>query len=148
MTNSDAGGRRIAYVVLVAAAVVWGILGVMDMSSTTYTGYVTTAQSVVNQVQAGSPAEAAGILVGDRITSIGGISIEDTRALNRAPRTLLGGTREIGLERDGQALTVMLTYAAQPDGQRAIAWAAAILGFAFIIVPLNANSLSPSVAGR
>lgn len=148
MTNSDAGGRRIAYLVLVAAAIVWGILGVMDMSSTTYTGYITTSQNIVNQVQAGSPAEAAGIMVGDRITSIGGIPIEDTRALNRAPRVLPGDTREIGLERDGQARTVTLPYAGQPGSQRAIAWAAALLGFGFILVPLIANSMSPSPAGR
>jgi membrane-associated protease RseP (regulator of RpoE activity) len=148
MTKQDAGGRRIAYLVLVAAALVWGILGVMDISSTPYTGYITTAQSVLNQVQAGSPAEAAGMQVGDRITSIGGIAIEDTRALNRAPRTLPGDAREIGLERDGQSRTVMLTYASQPGGQRAISWAAALLGFAFILVPLIANGLSPSVPGR
>jgi hypothetical protein len=148
MANIDAGGRRIAYVVLVAAALVWGVLGVMDMSSTTYSGYTTTSQNVVNQVLAGSPAETAGILVGDRITSIGGIAVEDTRATNRAARTLPGDTREIGIERDGQARTVVLTYAGQPGGERAIAWAAALLGFAFIVVPLIANSMSPSAAGR
>jgi hypothetical protein len=142
MTKQDAGGKRIAYLVFVAAALVWGILGVMDISPATYTGYITTPQNVVNQVQTGSPAETAGMRVGDRIKSIDGIAIEDTRALNRTPRTLPGDTREIGLERDGQVQTVVLSYAGQPGGQRAISWAAALLGFAFIVVPHRERALA------
>jgi hypothetical protein len=141
MTRAKGAGGTV-YLVAVAAVLVWGVLGIIDMPNSGYTGYTTTAQNVVSQVDPGSPAEAGGVMVGDRVTSVNGIAIEDTRARNRAPRLVPGSPRELGLDRAGQPVSVSLTASAAPGGERALAWSAIVLGLLFLGLPLWARSKS------
>jgi hypothetical protein len=69
-----------------ALFVVWGIVGLFDMANVPYHGYLTDPTNTVIRVDEGSPADAAGLAVGDRIASINGVSVEDTPALTRMPR--------------------------------------------------------------
>lgn len=147
MTKQGSGGSRIAYLVAIAVVFVWGILGVADMSNATYTGYTTTPQNVVNQVEPGSPADQAGFMVDDEIVSIAGVPVEDSRSMNRLPRVLPGATREIAVNRGGQQISLMLTYAGQPGSQRVISWIGIIIGFLFLFMPFLA-SRSGSAAGQ
>lgn len=147
MSGANAGAGGIAYLVAVAAVLVWGLLGMVDMPNNAYVGYTTTAQNIVSEVQPGSPAEAAGVMVEDRITSVDGIPMEDTRARNRAPRLVPGAAREIGLERNGQAVNVSLTASTLPTRERALAWSAIIVGLLYLGLPLWARSKSGTRAG-
>jgi len=139
MNRQSIGGTRLAYLVFVAAVFVWGVLGVANMPFASYSGYTTTPQNVVNQVQRGSPAETAGLMVGDEITAFDGIAVEDTRTLSRMPRLVPGTVRDIGVVRDGQPVTVTLTYAGLPPSERAISWASVILGVLFLFLPFLAS---------
>ena len=61
---------------------------------------------VVGQVSAGSPAEAAGIKTGDRVTAIDGMPVDDYFQLPQII-SMRGGERlTISLDRHGQAVTV------------------------------------------
>ena len=69
-----------------------------------------TGGALVQAVEPGSPAAAAGIQVGDLITSVGGKAIADGSALQQAIRSSKAGTTvTIGLTRNGSPTTVKAT---------------------------------------
>jgi S1-C subfamily serine protease len=69
-----------------------------------------TGGALVQAVEAGSPAAAAGIQVGDLITSVDGKAIADGTALQQAIRSDKSGTTvTIGLTRNGSPTTVKAT---------------------------------------
>jgi len=111
---------KTTFLVVAAVIVVWGILGIMDSGNLTYSGYTTDALGNVIEVEDGSPADAAGFAIGDRVTSFSGVSAENLQALNELPRSVPGSSEQIGLQRDGQSLTVTLVHAEQTGRQRAL----------------------------
>jgi S1-C subfamily serine protease len=69
-----------------------------------------TGGALVQAVEAGSPAAAAGIQVGDLITSVDGKTIADGTALQQAIRSEKSGTAvTIGITRNGSPTTVKAT---------------------------------------
>jgi membrane-associated protease RseP (regulator of RpoE activity) len=138
-----------------AVFVVWGIVGLFDMANVPYDGYLTDPTNTVIRVDAGSPADAAGLAVGDRIASINGVSVEDTPALTRMPRAAIGETRTLVVEQTaalaaGEAAPatrdVAITYAAQPGRDVALTWAGFIIGLCFVGFGLLAYTRAPSQA--
>ena len=107
MSNSDVPRHKNTFLTLAVLVLIWGILGVLDIGNVPYSGYSTDGDNNVIQVTAGSPAEAAGMQVGDRVQSVGGVAVEDTRAVFRQPRAEIGETRTIVVERDGQSMSSM-----------------------------------------
>lgn len=73
-----------------------------------YTGHSVIAP-VIGQVTKGSPAAQAGILPGDRVTSIDRTKITDFQQLPQIISLSGGETLAIGLERQGRPLTVNVT---------------------------------------
>jgi len=100
----------------VAAALVGTlqILSVVQVWDHPYAGYLADSSRVVRQVAPGSPAERAGITVGDRITRIGSIAADDTRAFDAQPRAQIGESREIAIDRGNQQVVAHLTYEGLP----------------------------------
>lgn len=72
----------------------------------TYLGFTTT---VIDKVIEGSPAEAAGIMAGDRIVSIDGNDISSWDQVGEAIQTTQGNEMTFSVERDGQILEYSLT---------------------------------------
>ncbi len=72
--------------------------------------------ALVNQVLAGSPAEAGGLLAGDIITSFNDQSIERSSELpHYVGRARAGVEAELTIVRDGEMLTLMLALGELPD---------------------------------
>lgn len=70
----------------------------------------------VGVVDAGSPAEAAGLKVGDVITSVNGTAIAEPRDAMDVIRDLApGDTVSLGVTRDGATLTLTVTLGSQAD---------------------------------
>ena len=119
---------------LVAAGLfaVWGLLGIFDVGNLPFAGYQTDGNNTITQITGGGPAEQAGLQTGDYIRSIGGIAVEDAAAMARRPRPAIGETRTIGIERGGETANLDLTYTGLPGTNKALTFAAILIGFFFI----------------
>ena len=99
MSDQASGtGKNLTLLAAVVVAI-WGILGLRDQPNVPYAGYSTDGNNTVTKIYPSSPAERAGLQVGDYITSIGGISVEDAKAIALRPRAEIGEVRVIVVER-------------------------------------------------
>lgn len=126
-----------------AFVVVWAILGFMDVSNFTTSGYSTDFDNNVTQVVDGGPAAMAGMQVGDRIRSVNGVPVEDSRGMSAMPRPSVGETRAIVVGRGGQDADVALTYDAQSGSQSVNSYIGILIGLAFMGMGLWAFLTAP-----
>jgi len=76
--------------------------------------------AIVDEPQAGSPAEKAGILAGDVITGVDGKDVKDSRDLARRIAAMAPGTSvKLDVMHNGQDKTVSLTLGQLPDQRQA-----------------------------
>lgn len=119
--------------------IIWGILGLLDAKNYTYSGYNTGDNYNVIKVEEGSPAESAGMQLGDIIKSTGGIAVTDSKALNKRERAKIGETRAIVIDRNGEELTLSLTYAAMKESDSTNNTVGFIIGLLFILIGIYAH---------
>jgi len=113
----------------------WGILGALDIKNYTYAGFDTDAYTVI-KVNEDSPAERAGLQVGDILTSDDGIPITDLQARNQQARRVVGQTKTFGIARNGTDQSIAIPLAAQPSKQRLLNYVGRFLGFLFLLTGL------------
>lgn len=130
--TKNSGILKIAAVLFI----IWGILGLMDAKNYSYAGYDTDGNNKIVQVKDGSPAEAAGMQVGDVMKSYDGISVIDSKSFSKRKRTEIGQTVEIVVDRNGEEQTLQVTYTALPDLNTTLNMSAFIMGLLFIILGL------------
>ena len=116
--------------------IIWGILGLMDAKNYSYSGYVTDGDNTITQVREGSPAEVAGMQVGDVRKSIDGISMTDSKAFSKRKRTEIGQIVEIVVDRNGEEQALQVTYSALPDKNSTLNMSAFIMGLIFVLLGL------------
>jgi len=133
--------------VLAALVAVWGILGLMDSKNYTWAGYDTDGNNTVIRVQEGSPAEAAGLQVGDYMFSIDGISMNDSKAWEKKARPEIGETRTFLIERDKEEVELGLTYAALEGKNKTLNYVGFALGLIFLLCGLWIFASTRSKAG-
>lgn len=131
-----------------AAAVALGVLGVADLRRQASAGIWWGPGNTVIRVFDGSPAEAAGIRLGDRVHSIDGIPIEDTRQRVRRPRVEIGETRVYEIERDGERIEIPITYGPLLPRMLVLSLGDAATGACFLLFGLWAYFKAPSTATR
>lgn len=141
---SEASGRKTWYLIAAAIIALWGVLGLIDQPNVPYNGYQTDGDNTVTRVVPGGPAEAAGLRVGDHITNIGGIAVEDSRALAERSRPAIGETRTLVVVRDGEAVDVDLTYTRLVGRANTLAYVSVLIGFAFLVFGLLAFLKTPT----
>jgi len=125
--------------ILIIAAIlfiIWGILGLMDVKNYSYSGYNTDGNNKIVQVREGSPAEAAGMQVGDVMKSYDGISVTDSKAFSKRKRTEIGQTIEIVVDRNGEEQALQVTYTALPNKNNTLNISAFIMGLLFVLLGL------------
>lgn len=134
-------------ILMIAAVIfiIWGILGLMDAKNYTYSGYSTDGNNTITQVKEGSPAEDAGMQVGDVMKSFDGIAMTDSKAFSKRNRTEIGQTVEIVVDRNGEEQALQVTYVAQPDKNNTLNIAGFIMGLLFIVLGLYVNSKKKTV---
>ena len=120
--------------------IIWGVLGLMDAKNYTYSGYNTDDNWKVIKIEEGSPADISGLQLGDIIKSTGGISVTDTKALNKRQRAEIGDTREIVVDRNGKEASLQLTYIKMIDKDRTNNLIGFVLGLLFILLGVYANN--------
>jgi hypothetical protein len=133
MNNSELSRYKNPLLVVSVALLIWGTLGVLDVRNQTYTGYVTDGNNTITGVAEGSPADAAGLQVGDYIGSIGGIAVEDSRANALRGRAAVDEVRTFEVDRDGETISLEVSYAALPLNNALVTYGAIFVGFLFLV---------------
>jgi hypothetical protein len=118
--------------------IIWGILGLMDAKNYSYSGYSTDNNTVI-EVKEGTPAEAAGMQVGDVMKSYDGISMTDSKAFSKRQRTEIGQTIEIVVDRSGEEQTLQVVYSALPDENSTLNMMSFVTGLLFVLLGLYVN---------
>lgn len=77
--------------------------------------------ALVTQVVPGSPAERTGIQVGDMITAVDGVSLEEASLAELIGRYRPGDTVTLAIWRAGRDLEISVTLAEHPD-RSGVAW--------------------------
>jgi hypothetical protein len=126
------------------AVLVWAALGALDVGNFTYSGYATDGNNTITRVTEGGPADRAGLQTGDYVRSIGGIAVENTRALAQRQRPAINEVRSIEVERDGRTVDVELSYAPLPVSNVLVAYGAIVVGILFLACGVWAFLVSPS----
>jgi hypothetical protein len=147
MTNQPNKSKTTLLVVGVLF-IIWSILGFMDAKNFTDSGYNTDDNWTINKIEEGGPAEAAGLQVGDVIKSTGGIAVTDTKALSKRQRAKIGETRDFVVDRNGNEMTLQLTFAELPSKDKTNNMVGSIIGLLFIIIGLYANHKHKSSLGN
>jgi hypothetical protein len=115
-----------------AVLVIYGLLGWLDVGNVAQGGWATDPDNTVTQVLAGSPTEAAGLQVGDKIISLGGIAVTDAEGRTRRARPEVGETWEFVVERDGATVSLDVTFGEPVPERKFLAHASFLVGFCFI----------------
>lgn len=128
----SASNSKTPMMVFAAIVAVYGLFGWLDVANYAQGGWATDPENVVTQVLSGSPAEAGGLMVGDKILSMDGIASSDAEAQARRTRPEVGETWEFVVERDGAEGAFDITFG-EPVPQRKLnAHAGFVVGFCFI----------------
>lgn len=134
----DAGSSKTALLVFAAVVVVYGLLGWLDVRNYAQGGWATAPDNTVTQVLSGSPAEAGGLQVGDKIVSLGGIAVTDAAAQAERGRPKVGETWEFVVLRDGATVSLDVTFGEPVPERKFTAHAGFLVGFCFIIFTVRA----------
>ena len=115
---------------------VLGIMGYLDIKNYTYSGYQTNGDYTITRVEAGSPAEAAGLQAGDQLIMIDSLDVRDTKAWSDVPRTQVGQTKEFVVNRDGEEQSMSVTYSAQTGKDSMLNRLGWTMGLIFLLMGL------------
>ena len=129
---TESGNTKTILIVLGALVALWGILTILDIGKRPYAGYNTDGNNTVTRVNAGGPAETAGLQAGDFIENINGISTENSAELIDLGRAAPGETRNFAVRRDGEQVQLDITYASLDTRNRNLSWAGTLIGFCYL----------------
>ncbi len=135
--------------------VILGLLRLFDKRNEPYDGYLTDGNNTIVRVDAGGPAERAGLQVGDRIRSIDSIPVEDVRAFARLGRPRIGQQTTLMVERGGDGAadpnlsirSLSFNHAAPPADYAARDLAGYLIGLCFVLCGLTACVKVPNRTG-
>ena len=143
---------RFRWPIVVAAAVVGllQVLGALQVRQQVYRGYRTDdsrqVTGLVTEVIRDSPADRAGLRVGDRIVRIGGMAADDRRALDARPRPRIGDTLTLAVDRGGRGAELRMTLAGLPPLGVVAYLASGLTGLSFLAFGLWAYLTLPRKA--
>ena len=138
MSQDSADGRWLM-VVLALLVVTWAVLGWWDLPKQARAGFETDGFGVVTRVDPGSPAEAAGLNVGDHITQMDGVAVENAAVIARQTRKKAGEILHLTINNDDLNYKLMrVRYAEMPPRELSRERVSVMVGFCFLLFPLAA----------
>lgn len=146
MTQTENYGRyKVIFSILAVAVFIWGVIGALDITNIPSAGYYNSPENVVTFAREGGPAAQAGLNVGDTITRIDGIPIENYTALAIADRPAIGSEGSLSVKRGDGEQTFSFRYGSQPTTDLIAGYGAFTLtGLAFLILGLMAYLKRPT----
>jgi hypothetical protein len=116
--------------------IIWGVLGLMDAKNYVTVGFQSDDNNAIVNIEPGSPAEAAGMQLGDIIKTSGGIEINNNKELSKRDRPAVGDVRDYVVDRDGSDVTIQLTYIELSDKDKSLNMVAFVIGLLFVLLGL------------
>jgi len=120
--------------------VIWGILGILDLKNLVYAGYQIDSDRKIYQVDKGSPADIAGMKIGDIIIDVIRENDKITNTEKKIPsergRSKVGEEREYVVDRNGETLTLQFTLGATTNKKKVYRVIYYIMGLVFISLGL------------
>ncbi len=96
----------------------------------------------VGALEPGSPADKGGLEIGDRIVSVGGVEVDTWYALVAEIELRPGARTELGVLRDGRALTRVVTLATQEE-EDPVTQESRTIGYLGIFPPTSGMAYTP-----
>lgn len=141
--------QKLLFSILAVLVFCWAVSGALDITNIPYNGIVSSPDNVVIQLREGSPTAQAGLQVGDTITKIDNIPIEDAATLNNRARPAIGSDGSVTIKRGGIEQTLSFKYAAQPFAEIvATSGSGIVIGLAFLILGLMVYLKNPTYLSR
>lgn len=119
---------------MAVVALILATIGIWDVSKSPYSGYRLSADYRVVHVDSGSPADQAGVRVGDRITKIDGVSTERLYQLSKLSRAEIGENQKLTLLRAGSEIAATVTPTALPTGKWILTRVKNLMGLLMIAI--------------
>lgn len=144
MSNQNIPAAGWIFIPLAVIIIFIGVLGILDLKKEAYAGFTYGGYSKIAIIEPGSPAERAGLKVGDVVKSMEGIEFGDAAEMRR-PYPAIGETRNFIVEREGREVSLDITYSGLPKSDfmsRIIVQS--VLGICFLICGLLAYYKHPS----
>jgi hypothetical protein len=126
------------FLVLALLIALLEIPGGLDIRNRPYDGYRIDSNSMVITVLPDSPAQRAGLMVGDHLISVAGVDARNQEVLDRQPRAKIGETRVLVVERQGRNVNLDLTYSELPKQDLLTAFLRIPIVFCFLIFGVGA----------
>lgn len=112
-----------------------GILGYLDIKNYTHDGY-SSNDFTITKVEAGGPADLAGMQVGDQLKTIDGLDVRDTKAWANKARRKVGETRTHVAMRNGEEVTYDLTFSSLTKKDSILSRLGWTIGLIFLLMGL------------
>ncbi len=139
------GRYKMIFSILAVAVFIWGVIGALDITNIPSAGYINSPENVVTFVREGGPTGQVGLNVGDTITRINGIPVENYTALAIVNRPAIGNEGSLSVKRGDGEQTFSFRYESQPTTDLIAGYGAFTLaGLAFLILGLMAYLKRPT----
>ena len=114
---------------MVITALVLSVIGIVDLPLTPYSGYEVSADYKVIRVTPNSPADRAGLQLGDSIIRIGGVPTENLHQILKQPRTEINVDQTLTILRNNWPYEFSIRQDSLPDKDLVLAWAGNLMAF-------------------
>lgn len=136
--------QRAALLAAAIIALVFGALAALEAENRTYTGYRVSDGSRVLRVDHDSPGAAAGLRVGDVISSLNGMPAANRKELQELQRRApAAGAWRMEVERNGGTVRLEISPTGLPANEIRLARTRSLLGLFFLGFPFWAWFISP-----
>lgn len=112
--------------------VAWLAIGFTQWPHNGQGGYIYGPEYLVDYVEPGSAGNEGGIRIGDRVISVDGRPVEELPMQSRWPRTRIGESHRIVVEREGETLSIDVVYGPPPLNVGKMRLGAAVSALSFI----------------
>jgi membrane-associated protease RseP (regulator of RpoE activity) len=142
---------RVIILAVALLLLVWALFGMLDLPNRPFDGCHYTSGFVVTDVEKGEPADQAGLRVGDRILSMGGIPTADRSAVRRQPRAEIGERRAFVVQRTSESSgatttrTIEVSYSGEPAGHLIGVIGGGFVGLVFLVCGTLVYVKAPSL---
>ena len=147
MSNSKLTSPKVLYI-LGIVFVIWGILGMQDSKNYVTAGYQSGDDNAIINIDPDSPAEKAGMQVGDVILTSDGIDINNRKELIKRERPIVGQMREFVVLRNGEEVVLTLTYEGLSDKDKTLNMIAFMIGLIFVLIGMWAAYKHQTALGQ